>query len=164
MTKTFTVDEMNSTGEDQAKLAQLKDRVEGSCKGKLPEDAIKASFLQGCTSEDPTRKGYCECTWVEYRKTFSAAELTDDATAKSERFATAKKTAVKACVAKLPEDVVRNGFLKGCMSTDAMKPFCACAWKTIRTMGSAGDIEAGLVDQDQARAKIGKACAALRPK
>lgn len=163
MTKTFSEEEMNSSEEDKAKLAQLKERVEGICRGKLPEAMIRGGYVQSCAGDQPKRAPYCECTWAEFRKKLSAAEMADDATVKTERFVSAKKVAVKACAAKMPEEVARDGFFQGCVKDEAHKPFCACAWKTIRAESSPAEIEGNLVDLEAARGKIDKACSKLRP-
>jgi hypothetical protein len=163
MTKTFSEDEMNSSEENQPKLAQLKDRIEGTCQGKLPEDVIKASFVHGCLHEEARRGAYCDCTWTEFRKKFSAAELADDATVKSERFSAARRGSVKVCGAKMPEELARDAFAQACVKDPSLKPVCDCAWKTLRGEGSAAEIEAGLVEGEAVRAKIDKACGKLRP-
>ncbi|MFT3770790.1 MAG: hypothetical protein QM820_35655 [Minicystis sp.] len=163
MTKTFTEDEMNASGEDREKLQQLQARIAGACKAKLPEAQIKGDFVKSCSSDQAPLAPYCECTYGEYRKTLSIADLVDDATVKTERFAAAKKSAVKACGAKLPEQVARAGFMAGCAKDEAMKGFCDCAWKQLRSEHSAAEIEADLVDLTAARAKIDKGCSKLRP-
>lgn len=163
MTKTFTEAEMNAEGEDKEKLEQFRARVEGACRGKLPEGLIKSSFVKSCSGDDAKVAPYCECTFGEFRKTMSVADLADPATAKTERFVAARKAAVKACGAKLPEQVVRDGFVAGCAKDEKLKGFCDCAWKQIRKEKSAAELEAGLVDMDAMRPGIDKACGKLRP-
>lgn len=163
MQKTFTEEEMNAPDEDKAKLAQLRDRLEGACKSKLPEDQIKSGFVKSCVGEQPKLAPYCECNWGELRKRLSAAELTDDAIVKTERFTLAKREAAKTCGPRMPEDVARDGFLAGCAKDESLKPFCGCAWKALRAEKSAAEIEAGLVDLDALRPKIERSCSKLRP-
>lgn len=133
-------------------------------KAKLPEGRVKESFLKTCSAEQPTLVPYCECTYGEYRKSLSVADLADEATTKTERFLNAKKGAVKACGPKLPEPYAREGFMKGCAAKDQrMKGFCDCAWKALRHEGSAAEIDAGFVDFEAVRPKIEKSCGKLRP-
>jgi hypothetical protein len=164
MTKTFSEAEMNSSTEDKAKLGMLKERIEGTCKSKLPEVVVQQMFQKGCASDDPVRKPYCDCMWLELRKKFSSGEMTDDGLAKSDRFNAAKRGAVKVCGAKMPEEIARNGFFQGCQTEPARKPFCECAWKAVRGMASAAEIESGLLEPEAARVKIEKVCEKLRAK
>jgi hypothetical protein len=163
MTKTFSEAEMNADGEDKEKLEQFRARVEGVCRSKLPEGLIKSSFLKSCSGDDPKVVPYCECTFAEFRKSMSVADLADPATAKTERFTAARKAAVKVCGAKLPEQVVHDGFVAGCAKEEKLKPFCDCAWKQIRKEKSAAELEAGLVDMDAMRPNLEKGCGKLRP-
>jgi hypothetical protein len=106
---------------------------------------------------------YCECTFAEFRKSMSVADLADPATAKTERFAAARKGAAKVCGTKLPEQVVHDGFVAGCAKEEKLKPFCECAWKVVRKEKSAAEVEAGLVDMDAMRPNLEKGCNKLRP-
>jgi hypothetical protein len=163
MKKLFTVKDMNEAGSDDPRFTEFKARVETTCVAKLPEPRIVAEYTEGCAGGEPRLNTYCECTWTEFRKTFSTAEFLDPEVRKGPRFTAAKKGAVKACSAKMPEDVARGRFMKACLTADSFKPFCDCVWKTVRAEVSAADIEAGLVDLEAARPKMDKACGKLRP-
>jgi hypothetical protein len=164
MQKTMTLEDMNAPEVDKAKLAQFKDRVESTCRSKIPEDKIKAGFIKGCAGDAPKLAPYCDCNWDALRRTFSAAELGDPATAKDPRYTAAMQGAAKTCGAKLSDEAVRESVVRGCTKGDkAMEPFCGCAWKTLRAGASAGDILSGAVDIDAQRPKLEKACAKLRP-
>ncbi len=165
MTKTFTEDEMNASGgEMSAKLEKLKDRVEATCKSKLPEDFIKRAFVKGCDGEMPNLTPYCECTWTELRRKLSTVDMSDEAVIKSARFTSAKKDAVKVCGPKMPEDVAKQAFITGCAQDPKLEGFCGCAWKEIRKQKSAADVEAGFVDMEAMKPKVDKACGKMRPK
>jgi hypothetical protein len=161
--KIFSLADLNAPQADKTKLAQLKDRVEATCRAKLPEDSVKAVFTRACMGDAPKLADYCECNWTVLRRTLSAAELSDEATTKDPRFIAATKETIKACGAKMPEDVAREAFLKGCASEKPLEPFCGCAWKSLRTAGSAAEVLGGVVDIEAQRPKFEKACGKLRP-
>ena len=92
-------------------------------------------------------KAYCDCTWTEFRKRFSAAELGDEGTVASERFVAARAPVVKACSNKMPESVSKDAFMKGCAKDQAADKFCGCAWKELRKQASPAEIESGTFDQ-----------------
>jgi hypothetical protein len=163
MTKLFSEEDLKAPEADKTKLAQLGDRTRAVCGSKVPEPAVKAQFLEACVAKQTELAGYCECKWAEIRKTLSVSELTDDSVVKSERFAAAKKGMVKACAAKVPEASVRDGFMAGCASKDSLKPFCGCAWKTLRAERSPAEFLEGFVDAEAAAPKLQQACGKLRP-
>jgi hypothetical protein len=165
MTKTFTEDEMNDSSDGhEDKLAKLKDRVEATCKSKLPEDFIKRLFVKGCDGDMPKLTPYCECTWTELRKKLSTADMGDASVTKTDRFTSAKKDAVKVCGPKMPEDIAKQAFLTGCAQDPKLEGFCGCAWKELRKEKSAADVEAGFFDMEAMKPKVDKACGKMRPK
>ncbi len=164
MTRTFSEDEMRAPEADKEKLATFTARLEATCKSKLPEDVVKAGFVKACSAGEPRLGGYCECTWGSFRKQLSASELNDAAVIKSERFTTAKKLAVKTCGSKLPDDIARDHFFAGCSSNKGeLKAFCGCAWKAVRGIASAAEIEASTVDLGAIKPVVEKSCGKLRP-
>jgi hypothetical protein len=163
MTKLFTAEDMSTAPADDPRLTKLKAMTEASCTRKLPEDLLHTEFMRGCSGDEPKLAGYCECTWAELKKSVGSGDLADPEARKSDRFGAAKKTAIKACGPKLPEEIPRQNFMKGCVTADAYKPFCGCVWKTMRAEMSAAEIEAGLFDVEGARDKLTKACGKLKP-
>ena len=161
--KVFTDDEMNAGDMPAAKLEKVKTQVLGACASKIPEETIKDGFAKGCIGKNPEMKTYCDCTWSEFRKRFSAAELGDEGTVASERFVTARTPVVKACAAKMPESVSKEAFMKGCAKDPSATTFCGCAWKELRKSASPAEIEAGTFDQKATFAKVEKSCGKLRP-
>ena len=165
MTRTFTDTELRSEGAaDPEKLAALKGRVESTCRTKLPEDLLKGGWVKGCVGDDPRNAGYCACSWGSFRKQFSAAELVDPEVVKTERFASTKKLSVKACGPKLSEEGARAFFVKTCSKGDGeLNPFCGCAWKAVRGLASAAEIQADLVDVETVKVVVAKSCSKLHP-
>lgn len=162
--KEFTDDEMNAGDLAPAKLAHVKAQVAGACSSKIPEATVKSGFEAGCVGDKPEMKAYCACTWTEFRKRFSPAELGDEATVQSERFIAARKPVVKACGNKMPESVSKAAFLKGCAKEPSAEVFCGCAWKELRKQASPAAIESGTFDQKTIFARLEKSCGKLRPK
>jgi hypothetical protein len=103
--KAFTDEEMSAGDMPAAKLEKLKGQVAGACASKIPEETVKDGFEKSCIGKTPEMKPYCDCTWTEFRKRFSAAELGDEGTVSSERFLAARAPVVKACGNKMPESV-----------------------------------------------------------
>ena len=106
-------------------------------KSEKPELRIvkepKPKKEKACDDEPPKSTPYCECKWTELHKKLSATEIHDEANPGTERFTAAQKVAVTVCSPKLPEDFVRQSFLRGCAKDPKLEQFCACAWKQIRT-------------------------------
>ena len=161
--KVFTDDEMNAGDLSGPKLEKVKSQVLGACASKIPESAVKDGFAKGCIGKNPEMQKYCDCTWTEFRKRFSAAELGDEGTVTSERFIKERQPVVKACAAKMPESVSKDAFMKGCAKDPAADKFCGCAWKELRKQASAAEIESGTFDQKTTFAKVEKVCGKLRP-
>lgn len=161
--KMFTDEEMSAGDMPPAKLEKVKSQVQGACSSKIPEEAVKSGFQTGCVGKNPEMKSYCECTWTEFRKRFSPAELGDEATVQSERFVAARVPVVKVCGSKMPESVSKEAFLKGCAKDPSADKFCGCAWKELRKQASPAEIEAGTFDQKTIFAQVDKSCGKLRP-
>lgn len=161
--KVFTDEEMNASDMPPAKLEKVKSQVIGACSSKIPEETVKTGFTSGCVGKNPEMKNYCECTWTEFRKRFSAGELGDEGTVQSERFLAARAPVVKACGSKMPEGVSKDAFLKGCAKDPSADKFCGCAWKELRKVASPAEIESGTFDQKTLFAQVEKSCGKLRP-
>ncbi|MDB5214039.1 MAG: hypothetical protein JWO86_1966 [Myxococcaceae bacterium] len=161
--KAFTEEEMNAGDMPAAKIEKLKAQVTGACASKIPEATVKEGFSKGCIGSNPDMKTYCDCTYTEFRKRFSPAELGDEATVSSERFIAARAPVVKACGNKMPESVSKDAFMKGCVKDPSTDKFCGCAWKELRKQASPAEIESGTFDQKTVFAQLEKSCGKLRP-
>jgi hypothetical protein len=165
--RNFTKEEMSQAdGLDddkyQKKLQSFKEEVQVSCGSKMPEGSIKASFLKACSSGGKLPGDYCECKYGEFRKKLAASELTDEEIVKTPRFVDARKAAVKACGAKVPEGPAQADFLKSCISAGGGKEFCECGWKTARKTWSVGEVMEGTMGQKDLLEKVRPACASLQ--
>jgi hypothetical protein len=161
--KAFTDEEMSAGDMPPAKLEKVKGQVMGACASKIPEENVRADFGKACIGAKPELKAYCDCTWTEFRKRFSTAELNDEATVSSDRFLAARPPVVKACGAKMPESVSKEAFMKGCMKDPSVDKFCGCAWKELRKQASPAEIESGTFEQKTLFAQVDKTCGKLRP-
>lgn len=161
--KTFTDEEMSSGDMPPAKLEKVKGQVLGACASKIPEENVRADFARACVGTKPDLKPYCDCTWTEFRKRFSSAELNDEATVSSERFLGSRVPVVKACGNKMPDAISKEAFMKGCMKDPSVDKFCGCAWKELRKQASPAEIESGTFDQKTIFAQVDKTCGKLRP-
>lgn len=146
------------------KMQELRSKVAAACASKLPEDTLKNGYVQGCAGEVTDAVPYCECTWTQFRKRFSAQELTDDQVVKTERFASSREPVVKACSSKMPEKTAKESFMKGCAKdSTAANAFCACAWKEMRKQAGPAEVIAGLFDEKKTMGQVDAACGKLRP-
>ena len=161
--KVFTDEEMGSGEMPPPKLEKVKGQVLCACASKIPEENVRADFGKACVGTKPDLKPYCDCTWTEFRKRFSTAELNDEATVSSERFLTARVPVVKACGSKMPETISKEAFLRGCTKDPSVDKFCECAWKELRKQASPAEIESGTFDQKTIFAQLDKTCGKLRP-
>jgi hypothetical protein len=161
--KAFTDEEMSAGDMPPPKLEKVKAQVLGACASKIPEENVRADFGKACVGPKPELKPYCDCTWTEFRKRFSAAELNDEATVSSERFLATRAPVVKACGKKMPESISREAFMKGCMKDPSVDKFCGCAWTELRKQASPAEIESGTFDQKTLFAQVDKTCGKLRP-
>lgn len=161
--KAFTDDEMSAGDMPAPKLDKVKAQVIGACASKIPEESVKDGFAKGCVGQNADMKPYCDCTWTEFRKRFSAAEIGDEGTVASDRFVAARVPVVKVCGNKMPESVSKDAFMKGCAKAEAATSFCGCAWKELRKQASPAEIESGTFDQKSVFGQVEKSCGKLRP-
>jgi hypothetical protein len=155
---------MGGEGPTEKDLIDSHPRVMSACKAKMPEPAVKQGFMTGCVGERKEMQPYCDCSWDEFRKEFSPGDLGDEAIIKSDKFNAARVKVTKTCGAKIPEKVVKEGFLKACVRDPKLEKFCGCAWDELKKMASPAEIEAGLVDQQKMNANLEKQCAKHKPK
>lgn len=154
---------MGTEGPDEKDLVESHPRVMAACKSKMPEAAVKNGFMAGCIGDREEMKPYCDCSWDEFRKQFSAGDLGDQAIIKSEKFAQARVSVTKTCGPKISEKVVKEGFITACARDPKLQKFCNCAWGELKKMATPAEIEAGLIDKDKVTANLDKACSKLRP-
>ena len=154
---------MGNEGPDEKDLVESHPRVMAACKSKMPESAVKQGFMTGCIGDRQEMMPYCDCSWSEFRKQFSAGDLGDGTIIQSERFAKARVDVTKICGPKISEKVVKEGFLKACTREPKAEKFCGCAWEELKKMASPAEIEGGLFDRDKVTAALDKACGKLRP-
>jgi hypothetical protein len=164
----ITKNEMDTNEVSEAKLGQVETKTAQACVDKIPESMVKEGFMKGCSKDKPAFKDYCECYWPELRKRFSIGEIANKETVKSERFATAGKEVAKKCAPKLPESVVKEGFMKGCTSGNApAEKFCQCAWTQLRSVMNYAEIDMAAQQSTpefkKGQEKIEKSCGKLRP-
>ncbi len=162
--KLFTEDELNAKDPPKEKVERLSSQIKAACASKIPEELVKGGYDKGCIGDRPDMKPYCDCTWAEFRKRFSSAELGDEETVKGDRFLASRAPVVKACAAKMNANSAKELFNKGCAKDPKAEKFCACAWKELLKTASAAEIQAGLVDEVKMRTTVEKGCAKLRPK
>jgi hypothetical protein len=163
MQATFTPADMAGSTIDPARMAQFKERTKTECASKLPEDALKAGFVQGCAGDITDLAPYCECVWGAYRTKLSAADLNNEDIKNNPVFVETTKVAVKSCGPKALEAPTKARFLKDCGANPALQPFCACAWTELRKAHAPADVLAGTFPMDEIKVKLDKACGALRP-
>jgi hypothetical protein len=127
----------------------------------------RREFLERCGAKMPGAPDYCECSWDQMAKMFSLDELNapgvDDA-----KIAQFKERAAGACMSKVPEDVVKAGFLKACAGDFSnFGPYCECSWTGMRKHFSAAQLndEGTLKDPrfKPANMEAGRACSAKFP-
>lgn len=154
---------MGAEGPTEQDLVNSHPRVMSACKSKMPESAVKQGFMTGCVGDRTEMQPYCDCSWTEFRKEFSPGDLGDEAIIKSDKFNAARTKVTKTCGAKIPEKVVKEGFLKACVRDPKLEKFCGCAWDELKKMASPAEIEAGLVDQQKMNTNLEKACSKYKP-
>lgn len=159
--QTFTAEEMESDRVNEARMASFKEKVASVCASKIPEGKLREVFVKACVEGKPKAAAYCECSWTELRKTLSVTEFSPT----NPKFRAAKKGAVKACSNKASEEIFRDGFFSGCVKKPELKPFCSCAWSTLRKEASPADLET-YDDEEWAKMKpkVEASCGRLRPK
>lgn len=163
--KIFTDEEMGQTGDlPKAKLEKVKESVEGACASKIPEELVKQGYDKACVGEHKEMQPYCDCTWTEFRKRFSAAELRDEETVKGDRFLASRGPVIKACASKMSDAAAKGLFMQGCNKDPKFEKFCTCAWKEVRKIATPAEIAADQVAEAKMRGVVDKGCAKLRPK
>jgi len=151
-------------GPTEQDLVQTHPRIMSACKAKMPESAVKQGFLAGCVGERKAEMtAYCDCSWAEFRKVFSAGDLGDESIIRSEKFTQARIAVTKTCGPKISEKVVKEGFMSACARDPKMEKFCGCAWDELKKIATPAEIEAGVIDKDKVTSTIEKGCSKFKP-
>jgi hypothetical protein len=163
MTAIFSEADMNATKADPAKMNAFRDRVTATCAGKLPEPVVKQQFTKECVGQRDKLAPYCDCAWTELRKQLSTGDLAQQGIESTPRVSSAKKAMMKKCGQKMPEEIPRDDFMASCAKDDPdKKPFCQCAWKTVRSEMSPAEIAgADGSDMEPLKEKLQKSCGKL---
>jgi hypothetical protein len=102
-------------------------------------ESQREPFMHGCLKKVQA-PDYCACGFDQFREIFKDADLSQSPPDDDPRLAALRDKTQSNCGSKLPEDVVRDGFLKGCTGGDARKTgYCQCAWPALRKTLSIGD-------------------------
>lgn len=92
----------------------------------------KRAFLDGCGKKTGNAPEYCQCAWDEFAKMFTEEEMkaTD---VPPEKLAEYKKALLTSCTAKIPEETIKAGYNKGCMSgRPDFGAYCECSYAELR--------------------------------
>jgi hypothetical protein len=160
----FTEEEMNSNNSEPGKLDKYQAVVVSACSSQLPEETIQSGYRAGCTKGRAVLDPFCDCTWFELRKSFSAPELADRTIVKTRPFQEAQSAAVRVCATKMPESVLQESFMTGCDKKPGLHKFCTCAWIELRKHVTPAALQSNDYDQDTVFPKIEKVCGKHRPK
>jgi hypothetical protein len=94
-------------------------------------DSQREPFMRGCTAK-VNAPDYCACGWDQFRDVFKDANG-QDPPATDPRFKVLEERTKSQCASKLPEDIVKAGFLSSCIEDDKRKAsYCECAWPALR--------------------------------
>ncbi len=132
--------------------------------GKAWADSQREPFMTGCTAK-VNAADYCACAFEQFREVFKDGEGqgggTDDP-----RFPKLQEQTKAACSSKLPEDVVKAGFLTGCTEDDKRKAkYCECAWPALRKKLALSDFTTSFEGArfDEAKKSMAVACKGKYP-
>jgi hypothetical protein len=94
-------------------------------------DSQREPFMRSCTAK-MNAPDYCACGWEQFREVFKDSSG-QDAPASDPRFKVLEERTKSQCASKLPEDIVKAGFLSSCIEDDKRKAsYCECAWPALR--------------------------------
>lgn len=95
-------------------------------------DSQREPFMAGCMKKVQA-PDYCECGWDQFRQIFKDVDLSRDLSDDDPHFVALHDKTTSICAAKLPEDLVKDGFTSGCVGGEKRKAaYCACAWPALR--------------------------------
>lgn len=111
----------------------------GKPAGKSVEEHHK-DFVGMC-NKTPGLDAYCECSWTVFTKNFTPEEMnaSDDPT--QAKLADFQVKVRDACADKMPESMLKDGFMKGCaQGREGFDDYCECSWPALRKDFSAADL------------------------
>jgi hypothetical protein len=127
---------------------------------KWSPDSQRETVMQACGKKIKS-PDFCECEFDQFRELFKDTAPVSGDPAKEPRLAALTEHTKKACASKIPEDVVKSGFLTQCAGDDKRKaPYCECAWTALRKNLSVSDfvLDAEGPRFDEAKKAMAKAC------
>lgn len=128
------------------RLAELQKKTVEACASKLTEKEVQTSFESSCVEGDDRKAAYCGCAWTSLRKTLAYTDFIGVAP-EDPRFVEPKKAMVKECKGKLPADVAKFDFMKGCTEGEsAAEASCSCKWDKLKKLYTTEEIFAGTFD------------------
>jgi hypothetical protein len=90
--------------------------------------------------KSPDRHDFCECSFDAAVSTLTPDEMRSDDLA-PDRALVLENAIRTGCSDKLPESLIREGFLAGCASqTPTLEGFCECTWVNLRKAAEPGEI------------------------
>ena len=99
---------------------------------------------------------FCDCAWKLFAGAVTLDEMNRDQIPSSKLEVLTKKTGQE-CGEKMPESMLRDGFMKGCTKDDpALKDYCECFWPEIRASFSLAEIARGQVVGTPKHAQVSK--------
>lgn len=155
-------DEKVPTERAEAAKAAIGER----CATTLPEAFVKQQFTARCAADEPSFAKYCECSWTEYRKTLSSADIAQDRWRDARGGTGTLRAVAAACGPSLSEAELAANFRQQCVTKPELAKFCDCTWKEARRRFSIGEIVLDAVswpENDGAAVDIYARCEKLNP-
>lgn len=157
VSKMFTLDELRANRATREQRKKLQTEIKSTCVEQLPEDKLKTLFVSKCSARDESLKPYCDCSWVELRKSLTLTDFADRELPQTDRFHQISRAAAKTCSPSMPEALAKKGFMDGCAPSPKLTSFCECAWKALRKDYSVAELNGEFIDPDELRAKVSQA-------
>ncbi len=102
---------------------------------------LKRDFMTVCGSKTPNAPDYCECRWDQTIHTFTEDELNAPDVDKA-KLAVLEGRVGATCKAKIPEELFKAGFVKGCVGAQPRNAaYCECTWGSFRKSFSAAELD-----------------------
>jgi hypothetical protein len=135
----------------------------GDAQGKASSwsvDSQRESFMEQCTAKVKA-PDYCACGFDQFREVFKDSPPQDSDASKEPRLATLAERTKTNCASKLPEDLVKSGFVTACVGDEKRKAaFCDCEWATLRKSLAVSDFATDFEGPrfDDAKKAVAKTC------
>jgi hypothetical protein len=105
---------------------------------RLTVGEAHAQFVAQCREKVPSQE-FCECGWTQFATTFELERGGGDQSeaAIQQKMQVFEKRVEGACLAAMPEALMRASFMEGCAAIagipePALQPFCGCTWDELR--------------------------------